>query len=548
MKLHLFQIDGNGAENHFSRKNVELSTREIPENDFPIGVIYDSKYHLLYVYTKFGFFYVIEVASGICLMNQKYSDCPLFLITPSLDREHHIVFNRKGLNIKTSLDIESFFDKCIEKGIEFYEPLGVVMDKLPLGKQELIYKNQFDKLKNSGNFQDALNLVAKSGKSFMRTFEYLSSIKDFPFVNDTSALLEYFAIILEDDKLNEVESLELVQVALKKKKLEIVKNWLLEDQIFCTSQLGNVVLSEDPELALKIYEKSNSEDMVIFCLAILGNFDEFKISLGKTNKRVDLMGITLELIKDKNHLLSKFISSIIEVNCDLIDSEIINEIFKADLGSYSVDIDEIISKNPNVLVHINSENINTQLCIRILNRDSSSFLGFLKTCAENHLEISKSDILPLLKDKVNLKPFAFCFESDLNECLSLSNDLVGQEDMINSMNLSKSDIKKIIFTKIDEDPSRFGNLCAKLGQFIEKDDFEVVKDILKPNVEEESFCDFLMFWSGIDGIEVSSGDILRSIIKLEDEERLQEFSQITFISDPKEAFEEISVLILVFFN
>ena len=544
MKLNLFQIDAIDCDHHFAKIIVELPTDEIPENDFPIRVVYDSNFCLLFVYTKFGFVFIIEPQTGVCLINEKYSDSPLYLITPSTDNCQHFALSRKGDVVQTSIDIETFFSKCIDKGFEYYESAGLIMNNLPVDKQEAIYKNQFDKLKNAGLYQEALFLVAKSSKAFMRTFEYLSSIKDFPNVNDTSALLEYFAIILEDGRLNEVESLELVQLALKKKKLEIVRKWLAEDQIFCTTQLGNVVLPEDSELALQIYEKSHSDSMTIYCQAILGKFDEFKSLLKMTSDEVNLRMIVLELIKSKMEFLPKLLLSIIEVSVSLIDATLIQEIIKTDLGSVSLDIDEILCNNPDLLAQINSESINTNLSIRLLNHNPSLFSVFLKTCDEYNLKLSKSDILPLLKTKDNLKDIAFSFETDLSECIKLSEDIIGQEMIIKSTNMPKSDVKKFIFTKIEDNPSKFGRLCAKLGEFIEKDDFEVVKDLLKSNVDEKSFCDFLLHWSKISETDDSmTAEILRSVIKLGDEERLAEFSQNTVLSDPKGVFEQISVYI-----
>ena len=545
MKLHLFQIDSAVGDHHFSKKIVELPTNEIPENDFPIRVIYDSNFCLLFVYTKFGFVFAVEPHTGVCVMNEKYSDSPLYLITPSADNGNHFVLNRRGDIIQTSIEIDSFFSKCIEKGLEFYESAGLIMDNLSYEKQKATYRHEFDKLKNNGLYQDALYLVAKSGKPFMRTFEYLSSIKDFPNVNDTSALLEYFAIILEDGRLNEVESLELVQLALKKKKLEIVRKWLAEDQIFCTTQLGNTVLSEDVELALHIYQKSNSDSMTIYCLAILGKYDNFKSLLKTTSEEVDLHKIASELIKSKIELLPIFLQSIIEVSVSSIDAQLIQDIIDADLGAFSNDIVEIICSNPELLSHINSESINNQLSKRLLTHNPDLFSVFLRNCEEYNLALSKEEILPLLKSKDDLKVIAFCFETDLSECLMLADSLIGQEVNAKSTNMAKSDIKQFIFTKIEEDPSKYGRLCAKMGQFIGTDDFEVVKDLLKSNVDEESFCDFLMHWSRISTTDDSlASDILGSIIKLGDEEKLLEFSQNVVVSDPKKAFEQISVTLV----
>ena len=517
---------------------VELPLDYIPENDFPIRVIYNSVYKLLFIYTKFGFVFVVEPNSGSCIMNEKYSDSPIYLVTPSLDHSNHFILNRKGEIHESNISIESFFNKCIQKGVDYFEPIGIFMNNVSVDKQSEIYRNYFDKLKNSENHLEALLLVAKSGKPFLRTFEYLSSIKDFPNINETSALLEYFAIVLEDGKLNEVESLELVQLALNKKKLDIVRKWLDADQIFCTAQLGKVVIEADPELALKIFEKSASEAMIIYSLALLGKFDEFSNLLKLTTENVDIKAIFTSLLKSKKELISKLISAVIHEKFTLFDKELVLEILGVDFDSYSGEIYEIFAKSPELLVYLNSEEINTNIAIKLIEIRADLFSDFVIMCEENDIRLSKEDILPLLKAS-NLNTLVFSFESNLDECIKLADDTVGHEKMIKSTNLSPSDVKKLIFRLIEENPSRYAKLSIKMGEFIEENDFEEIKELLRTNIDEETYCDFLISRSNL-GSSVTN-DILDSVIKLQDETRILDVCEKAEVSDPMSVFLKISV-------
>lgn len=545
MKLHLIQINGNTkSTNCFAKKIIDLPLIGAPDNDFPIRVIYYSYLNLVFVYTKFGFVYVVEPRSGLCIMNEKYSESPIYLISPSLNSSEHFVLNRKGDILRTGVNIKPFFSSCIEKGVQYYEPVGTFMSNLPIDQQAAMYRNQFDKMKNSGFHLEALLLVAKSAKPFLRTFEYISSIKDFPVINETSALLEYFAIVLEDDKLNEVESLELVQLALGKKKLDIVRKWLDSDQIFCTTQLGKVIIEADTELALKIFEKANSESMILHCLAILGKFEDFSDRLTASSADVNLKQTISSLLKTKIELIPSLLSVVIQVKPLLIEEEIILDMFKPEFESISVPVCAIVSKHPELLVKIKSRDVNTRIAIRLVDsNDTRNFSEFIAKCGDYGLELSTEEILPLLKT-AKLSNLAFSFESSLEECLELSEHLLGHEDAIKSTKLSSSDAKKFIFTLIEKNPKQFGKLCSKMGEFVDEKDFDEVKQLLKSNVDDESFCDFLTFWTQISGESNGLADeILQTVINIGNEERLLEFCEKFEISDPKSAFNQISVVV-----
>ncbi len=541
LKLHLVQINGNNSKVHFSKRIVELPIDSIPENDFPIRVVYDSVYKLVFIYTKFGFVFAIEPTTGTCIMNEKYSDSPIYLVAPSLDQSTHFVLSRKGEIYQSSVNIEPFFSKCIEKGVDHYEPVGTFMNNIAMEQQASIYRNYFDKLKNSGRHLEALLLVAKSGKPFLRTFEYLSGIKDFPNINETSALLEYFAIVLENGKLNEVESLELVQLALSKKKLDIVRKWLASDQIFCTPQLGKVVIEADPELALKIFEKSASTSMIIHSLALLGRFEEFSNLLITSSEDIDFKSIYSSLSKTNKELIPHFLSVVIQGRKTCLNESLVLEILETDFSSLTAEVYELFVKNPDFLVYIDSEQINTRIAVKLVDVNMDLFCEFVSTCEENNLVLSKEDILPLLKAS-NMNILAFSFESNLDECIDLAEHTVGHEKSIKSTNLSQTDVKKFIFKLVEEDSSKYAKLCAKMGEFIKDEDFEEIKELLRVNVDEETFCDFLIARSQNMKSENGLADeILKSVIKLQDESRILDVCEKGEFSDPQSAFRAVSV-------
>jgi len=443
--------------------------------------------------------------------------------------------------MKSVTNIEELFSKLLENGPEMYQPIGIVMNNVSSDEQKRLYRDQFDNMKNSGNYLNALLLVAKSGKKFMRTFEYLSSIKDFPNIGDTSALLEYFALILESGSLNEVESLELVQLAISKNKLEIVRKWLATDKIFCTSQLGKVVLEVDQSLALEIFEKSGSNSMILHCLATMGNFDEFSTRLEQSSADLDAKIVFSALIKSDKRYIPSFIKSILIIDSSLFNEQLLREILNADLDNLLQEVIEILLENPIIFNGCNSIDFNTDLAIKILEKCPALFPKYMKICQQNNMELRHDDILLLLKE-VNMPSIAISYESDFDEALKLSASVIGSEDEIHSMRLSSLDIKNLILKLLEDDSKKFGLLCAKFGQFIEVKDFEEVKNILKKKLNDSIIFDFLIFWSN--RIEVSdklANEILNSTISLKDDKKLSEVCQRIDFSNPLEIFEKIKV-------
>lgn len=541
LKLHLIQIDADENIPRFPKRVVDLPTSKLPDNDFPISVVFDESVALIFVYTKFGFVYAIEPHTGTCLSYNKYSESPIFLVLPASDHKSTHILCRNGDVIKSVVDIEELFSELIENGPDVYQPVGIVMNNISIPEQEKIYRNQFDKLKNSGNYLSALLLVSRSEKNFMRTFEYISSIKDFPNIGDTSALLEYFALILENGSLNEVESLELIQLAISKNKLEIVRKWLESDKIFCTTQLGKIVLEVEPSLALDIFEKSGSISMILYCLAILGKFDDFSILLENHISDLDAPSVFSTLLKKNKGFLLKFLNSISAARGFIFNERLMRDILLSDLGDMVSDIIQLIFDNPKILVDCKSVDINTDFALKIVDKNPDEFSRYVEMCKNQCLEFRHETILPLLK-AANLNSIAFCYESDIDEAFKLAEYLIGHEEEIHSMHLSSSSIKLLINSLLDDNVEKYGALCARLGELVSFEDFEDVKNNLKDMLNDALFCNFLVFWSSkIDFSEDEANNLLISTIKLGDDSKLSELCQKVSFADPLKIFEEIEV-------
>jgi clathrin heavy chain len=78
----------------------------------------------------------------------------------------------------------------------------------------------------------------------------------------TSPLLQFFGILLDQGQLNKYESLELCRPVLQQGRKQLVEKWLKEDKLECSEELGDMVKTADTTLALSIYLRANVPNKV----------------------------------------------------------------------------------------------------------------------------------------------------------------------------------------------------------------------------------------------------------------------------------------------
>ena len=71
------------------------------------------------------------------------------------------------------------------------------------------------------------------------TVPYLQSVP--VQAGQTPPLLQYFGTLLTRGKLNAFESLELSRLVVNQNKKNLLENWLAEDKLECSEELGDLV-------------------------------------------------------------------------------------------------------------------------------------------------------------------------------------------------------------------------------------------------------------------------------------------------------------------
>lgn len=106
-------------------------------------------------------------------------------------------------------------------------------------------------------------MVASSPGTILRNINTINLFRNLPKPpSGPHPILKFFFILLENGRLNEIESREICQLVLNQQKGSMVQKWLQEDKLELSEQLGDVVSNYDNELALEIYKKIGSKKVM----------------------------------------------------------------------------------------------------------------------------------------------------------------------------------------------------------------------------------------------------------------------------------------------
>ncbi|KAH7665890.1 Clathrin heavy chain linker-containing protein [Dioscorea alata] len=121
-------------------------------------------------------------------------------------------------------------------------------------------------------------LAAESPQGILRTPETAGKFQSVPVqAEQTPPLLQYFGTLLTKGKLNAFESLELSRLVVNQNKKNLLENWLAEDKLECSEEIGDLVKIVDNDLALKISIKARATPKVVAAFAKRREFDKILI-------------------------------------------------------------------------------------------------------------------------------------------------------------------------------------------------------------------------------------------------------------------------------
>ncbi|KAM7265861.1 hypothetical protein ACFE04_003544 [Oxalis oulophora] len=240
-KLHVIELGAQPGKASFSKKQADLFFPPDFADDFPVAMQISHKYSLIYVITKLGLLFVYDLETAAAVYRNRISPDPIFLTTEASSVGGFYAINRRGQVLLATLN-EATIVPFVSGQLNNLE-LAVNLSKrgnLP-GAENLVIQ-RFQELFAQTKYKEAAELAAESPQGILRTPDTVAKFQSVPVqAGQTPPLLQYFGTLLTRGKLNAFESLELSRLVVNQNKKNLLENWLAEDKLECSEELGDLV-------------------------------------------------------------------------------------------------------------------------------------------------------------------------------------------------------------------------------------------------------------------------------------------------------------------
>ncbi|CAL5353166.1 unnamed protein product [Camellia sinensis] len=301
-KLHVIELGAQPGKPAFSKKQADLFFPPDFVDDFPVAMQISHMHSLIYVITKLGLLFVYDLETAAAIYRNRISPDPIFLTTEASSIGGFYAVNRRGQVLLATVNeatIVSFVSGQLNNlelavnlakrgnlpGAEnlvyalsnLWDGSTLMFDVLHLDGDEPVVE-RFQELFAQTKYKEAAELAAESPQGILRTSDTVAKFQSVPVqAGQTPPLLQYFGTLLTRGKLNAFESLELSRLVVNQNKKNLLENWLAEDKLECSEELGDLVKTVDNDLALKIYIKARVTPKVVTAFAEKREFDKILI-------------------------------------------------------------------------------------------------------------------------------------------------------------------------------------------------------------------------------------------------------------------------------
>eukprot|EP00127_Corallochytrium_limacisporum_P006523 Clim_evm54s229 gene=Clim_evmTU54s229 len=328
-KLHIIEV-GKPDENPqpYQKKVVDVYFPQEAAADFPVAMQTSSKYDVIYLITKYGYIHVYDLDSGKCIYMNRISSDTIFVTAPHTATGGIIGVNKKGQVLVVSLD-ENNVVNFITNQLNQPELAIKMAERNNLPGADDKFEAYFDQLMNQGNYEQAARVAAKAPRGILRTPQTIQRFQQAPAQpGQTPPLLRYFGLLLEQDKLNPVESIELARPVLQQGKKNLIEKWLKEDKLECSEELGDLMKQfADTTLALSVYLRANAPEKVIQCFAEMGQFQKIILYAKKVGYTPDYIYFLRNLMRYDAEKGAQFATMLVQEDEPLADLSSIVDCF-----------------------------------------------------------------------------------------------------------------------------------------------------------------------------------------------------------------------------
>lgn len=294
--------------------------------DFPVTMQASSQHGILYMITKMGFLYLFDIHTGKPIYRARISTDTIFVACEHTATGGVLgITARKGQVLHVSLNEHTLIPYIVNTLRD--NQLAIEMaTRLNLGGADELYVAEFNRLMAGNDINGAARLAAASPQGLLRTPQTIQRFQQMPSQpGQPQPVFQYFSILLEKGKLNQLESIELARPVLQQGRANLLEKWLGEDKLECSEELGDIVAPVDVNLALSVYLRANVPDKVINCYVQRGEFDKIVQYATKVGYQCDYTYMLQGLVRSNPQGAAEFAKQL--ALSGLIDANAVVDIF-----------------------------------------------------------------------------------------------------------------------------------------------------------------------------------------------------------------------------
>jgi len=278
------------------KKSVDIQVQQ--EGDFPVLIQDSPKYGIVFIITKMGFLYMYECSSASLLYRTKITDQLCFVSTRNANTDGMIVINKVGQIFSINVEENNLIPYINNAGhIPDNRNLSFKLaQRFSLPGADEAFLQLFNQKLASADYAGAANIAKDAPGTLLRNQETIAKFKSLPTTGGPPPILIYFNALLQSTKLNSIESVELARPVIQQNKLNLIEQWIKEDKLTMSAELGDIIQAANPQMALNIYQQSGSPEKVIQGLITTNQLDKIMPYCNQTGHVPDFLQILRQIM------------------------------------------------------------------------------------------------------------------------------------------------------------------------------------------------------------------------------------------------------------
>ena len=269
-------------------------------NDFPVLMDILPKFGVIFLATNSGYLFIYEITKAIQIFKCKVSEDSLLFSTLNSNTGGMMYINKSGKLLGVDVDRNNVIPYMMNfcKNVPgIMEVITRMAARFNLPGAENIFMTAFKTYMQNGNYQEAAKIVAQTPGDTLRNINTINMFRQLQ--GNPNPMMIYFQTMMNQGKLNKVESIEMAKPLIQQQRLDILNNFFRENKFTASEELSELVKNVDQRLSLQILMASGSasaHEKIIQAFAANNQFDKIIPYCNQNNYKPDWLNIIRGLV------------------------------------------------------------------------------------------------------------------------------------------------------------------------------------------------------------------------------------------------------------